>query len=74
MACHSVGRTHINGELSPHPDKLGRIGRQLLYATDMRLEGIDGVSPQLIDSFQIPHKHIRVLIILGRDILPDRGR
>lgn len=63
--------THVNWELSSHEDKLCRISRQLLDAADMSFKRVDSACPQLVYSFKVSRKHVGVLIILGRYILPD---
>jgi hypothetical protein len=67
------GRAHIYGELGAHPGELPRVRRDLLDATGMGLADLDGISPQRIDDLQVLLEHIRVLVILGGDVLLDGG-
>jgi hypothetical protein len=39
----------------------------------MGLADLDGISPQRIDDLQVLLEHIRVLVILGGDVLLDGG-
>ena len=65
---------HINGKLSPHPDKLRGISSELPDTAVVCLEGIDGIGPQFVYSVHISYEHIRVLVIFGGDILPYSSR
>lgn len=66
--------TYIYGELAPDPDQLARVCLQLLDAAGMRLADVDGILSQRVDGVQVVPEHVRVLVILRRDVLPHRRR
>lgn len=66
--------THVDWKLAAYPHELSRIDLELLDAAQMRLSYIGGVSPQRVNHLQIMLEHVRVLVIFGVYVLPDRRR
>ena len=66
--------THVDGEFAANPDELPRVGLQFRYAAGMRLAHIDRIAPQVVDNGEIALEHVRVLVILGVNVLADRRR
>lgn len=66
--------TYIDGKLAPDPDKLGGILRKLRDPARMRLAYADGIAAQLVDDLEVALKHVRVLVVLGVDVLADGRR
>lgn len=62
--CSSL-KTYIDWELSRHPDKLPRIGLELLDAALMGLPNVYRIAPQIFDDLEVMAEHIGVLVILG---------
>jgi hypothetical protein len=67
-------RTHIYGKFGAHPRQLPGVRGNLLDTASMGLGNLDGVLPQGVDDLQVLLKHVRVLVILARDVLFDGGR
>lgn len=66
--------THVDWKLAAYPHELSRIDLELLNAAQMRLSHIDSISPQHVNHLQIVLEHVRVLVIFGVYVLPDRRR
>lgn len=66
--------THVDWKLAAYPHELSGIDLELLDAAQMRLSHIGGVSPQRVNHLQIVLEHVRVLVIFGVYVLPDRRR
>lgn len=68
-----MGGPHVYRELAAHPDQLGGVGLQLLDAAGVGLAHVDGIPPEGIDDLEVVAKHVRVLVVLGADVLLDGG-
>ena len=60
--------THINRKLAAHPHQLGSISLELPDAAGVRLDGIDGIFPQLVDDLEVAGEGAGVLVVFGGDV------
>ena len=67
MGCCS----HIDRELAADPDQLPRVRLQFRDAARVRLPDIDGIASERVDDLKVLTEHVRVLVILGVDVLSD---
>lgn len=65
------GATYIYRKLAANPGQLCRVRLQLLNTARMRLAHIDGIASQVVDDFEVMTEHVRVLVILGVDVMAD---
>lgn len=65
--------THVDWKLAADPDQLGGVRLKLLDAADVRLADMDSIGSQGINGVEIRAKHVRVLVILGVDVLTNGG-
>ena len=60
--------TYINRKLATHPHQLGGICLDLSGAAGVRLDGIDGVFPQLVDDLEVAGEGAGVLVVFRGDV------
>lgn len=64
--------TYIRREFASHIDQLCGIDLNLLNAATVRLHGVDGISAQLIDDFEISCESVWMLVVFGGNVGADR--
>ena len=64
-------KTYIGREFGPHPHQLSCVQQQLANAAAVGLESVDGGMAQLVYGLEVLCEHVRMLVVLGGDVLLD---
>ena len=65
---------YIDRKLARHPNELPRVDLELLDTALVGFSNVDGIATEIFNNLNVMPKHIRVLVIFGRDVLSYRGR